>query len=188
MAPLHAWLTPTILIWLFPVVFLIHDGEEILTVERWGKAHLPALRARFGRRPLVGAVISRAADTNTARFTTTVACLLVAILVASYLGTVGQPLWFAAALAVFFVNVFTHAGQSVIYGGYTPGVITAVLVALPYSLYTYARLFAAGTLTWPLVWRSIPVGLVGVVLVFISGWLLGRILFPTRTATKRPPT
>ena len=50
---------------------------------------------------------------------------------------------FTTGLAIFFVYVFGHVGQSLFFRAYTPGVITAVLVVLPYSLYGFHRLFAA---------------------------------------------
>ncbi|HEY8416023.1 MAG TPA: HXXEE domain-containing protein [Thermaerobacter sp.] len=72
------------------MVLLIHDAEEILTVEAWMRAHAPPrLRQRFGHRRAVAAVLDRMAATTTARFATIVACLFVAVCAASYLALRG---------------------------------------------------------------------------------------------------
>ena len=47
---------------------------------------------------------------------------------------------YLAVLAVFLLHVFTHLAQSIVLRMYTPGVVTAVLIALPYSLYAFYRL------------------------------------------------
>lgn len=184
MASWASWVDIEAVFWLFPVAFLIHDLEEILTVERWIKTNKEALRKRLGGRRFAHMILRRAEETTTARFSTIVACLFLAICAASYAAVSGSYIWFVAGLTVFLINVFTHIGRALIIGRYTPGVMTAIVVALPYSLFTYAHLFAADLITWPLVWRGLAVGLVGVGLVFLVGTYLGRMIF--RTPQNKP--
>lgn len=166
----------TVIRW-FPLVFLVHDAEEILTVQPWMQANHRRLRQRFGHRRVVAAILERMASITTARFATIVACLFVAACAASYLALTGDILWYTSALAVLTINVFTHAGQAVLTRGYTPGVVTAVAVVLPYSLYAWAGLFRAGMVGWPAVGLSLAAGLPGVVMIFLAGEWLGRRLF-----------
>lgn len=74
---------------------------------------------------------------------------------------------YLAVLAVFLLHVFTHLAQTIVLKLFTPGVVTAVLIAFPYSLYAFYRLLHDGVvseadmgwslllmliLTPPLVW------------------------------------
>ncbi len=176
-----------VVIWLFPLAFLIHDGEEIATVEWWMRTNGGALRDRLGRlklagrrsladSPLVRAVLARAEETNTARFSAIVAGLFVGICAAAALAASGSYLWVTGALIIFFVHIFTHLGQTLLARRYTPGVVTAVVIALPYSVWALGRLLADGAVTWATVWSSLPIGLAGVTALFVMGYALGRLL------------
>lgn len=54
---------------------------------------------------------------------------------------------YASLLGVLFLHVFTHIAQAILVGGYAPGVIGAVAVVIPGSLYIYKRLFEEKLLT-----------------------------------------
>lgn len=116
-------------IWAAPAAFLVHDAEELLTVERWLRAHAAELPAAV--RPLLGV--------TTRQFAVGVAVLAVGFLLAAAHGArrarrdaLSIPFLLAAGALVG--NALTHAGQAALFGGYTPGVVTAVLVVLPYGL------------------------------------------------------
>ncbi len=169
--------------WLFPLVFLIHDAEEILLVERWLARHGPVLIQRFGRYRLARIILERAQGTTTARFSTMVAAIFIGVCTASYLGAKGQTAWFAAGVLLLFANVLTHAGQALFAWSYTPGLVTAVAVALPYCLYAYGSLVAAGFFQWSLLWAAAPVALIVLVLAFLAGYLAGRRLSPRKRSS-----
>lgn len=123
---------------LFPLIFLIHDSEELLLVHDWMVSHREALLDRFG---------GIASFTRTTPGFAAVMTVLFLIIwrKSSAAARSGQSSrarkLFVAALSVLFVNVFTHVGQTVLLQQYTPGVITAVAVAFPYCLYMYVRLY-----------------------------------------------
>lgn len=59
-------------------------------------------------------------------------------------------------LALFFAHVFTHIGQAVYLGKYTPGVITSIILVFPYCLYAYYRLLGEAVITGgDIVWSSL---------------------------------
>ena len=128
-------LSLNLVIWVFPVAFLIHDLEEIVTMERFRREY----RERFPK------FLRNILAITTKQFILAVGILFALTLLASYLATRSprQMDFFTIGLAIFLVHVFGHVGQSVFFRAYTPGVITAVLVVLPYSLYGFHRLFAA---------------------------------------------
>ncbi len=128
-----------VVIWAFPVVFLIHDLEEVFTAERFWAANR-------GRLPLVTRFTTRI-EVTTRMFAVAVAILFVVVLAATFAasGTLRRGVAidiFAIAVVLLLLNVFTHAGQSVLLRIYSPGVISAILVVLPYTLYTLHRLDA----------------------------------------------
>jgi hypothetical protein len=124
------------LIWLFPVVFLIHDGEEVWWAEAWVRENAAKLEERLAGLPVARPLLTWAKGNSRSRFAFIVFCLAILTVVCAYQASQGEYLLFAGAVAVLFGNVFTHLGQSIAFGGYTPGVVTAVLVALPYSAWT----------------------------------------------------
>jgi hypothetical protein len=134
---LNEVITMKLLIWLFPLVFIIHDGEELILLESWMRAHQELLAQRFGE-------FTRSLMWTTPRFAVAMSILLAIILwscrkaargLTDGRGT-GPYLTF---VAILFINVFTHAGQTIILGTYSPGVGTAILVGLPYALYVFYR-------------------------------------------------
>ena len=87
----------------------------------------------------------------------------------------GNFILFTATLNVFFLQAFSHVGQTLIFRGYTPGVITALFIVIPYSLLTYYRLFELGLIDGYLLFESIPISIL-MVPIFLIGNLLGRRL------------
>lgn len=116
-------------IWLGPVAFLLHDAEEIVTVEPWLAAHRAALPSLVGR----------FADVTTAQFSAAVGALAIGFTLASAHGARRaargkSSIPFLAVAGAFAANGMTHLGQAAWFGGYTPGLMTAVAIVIPYSV------------------------------------------------------
>ena len=134
-------------LWLLPLTFVFHDFEEILKVENWlcrrGEAVLGMVPVRFRR------FLQDTFRMNTKRFAEDVLWIYTVIFGVTAMAVFfGIYLPYLAVLAVYFLHVFTHLGQAVVLRMYTPGVTTAVLIALPYSLYAYYRLLSGGVIGW----------------------------------------
>ena len=164
--------------WLLPVAFVIHDGEEILTMPRWIAEHRPLLE----RIAHTGAPARRVVDnlpTTTAQVAVAVAVELAVLLLATVLFSrgprPGPALYFyAAALGVFTAHSLTHLGQTLLLGAYTPGVVTAVLIVPAAGVYLYKRLFEAGLLSRRSAWLSGFAGAVGIVPLLLTAHRLGK--------------
>lgn len=146
-------------IWLFLVVFMLHDLEEIIVVENWLTRHrkqlirkLPvALEKHF--KPLLFMTTAQFAVAVTGIFI----ILSAAVLLTAATWSKGTYLpFFLVCLHVMFLHVFTHIGQTILLRSYTPGVVTAVALILPYGLYTYTRLLEEGVVTWSLMLSTLP--------------------------------
>jgi len=164
--------------WLLPLAFVIHDGEEILTMPRWIAEHRPLLE----RIAHSGAPARRVVDnlpTTTAQVAVAVAVELAVLLFATVLFSrgprPGPALYFyAAALGVFTAHSLTHLGQTLLLGAYTPGVVTAVLIVPAAGVYLYKRLFEAGLLSRRSAWLSGFAGAVGIVPLLLTAHRLGK--------------
>jgi hypothetical protein len=157
----------SLVIWAFPLAFLLHDLEEIFTMERFVRAH----RERFPK------WLRRFAAMNTRQFIMGVAVFFGLILVASFLAASQQDTTlFTVCLAIFFLHVFTHLVQPIIFRAYTPGVITAVLLVLPYSLYTFRRLFQAHLLDQGDFGATLLLGALMIVPAILGACQLGKLL------------
>lgn len=159
------------LIWLFLVVFMFHDFEEIVMVEGWVRAKKDMIRRTVPERLMK--MLEPSLSMNTAQFAVAVSCIF-AVLSAAVILTVttlssGTYLpFFLVCLHVMFLHVFMHVGHTVVLRTYTPGVVTAVAFVLPYSLYTYDRLLEAGLVTWPLLWSTLPFSLLIIPVLYVA--------------------
>ena len=100
---------------LLPVVFMLHDFEEIIMFRPWLRRNRDELKARF---PRFEAFLTRRGlfDYSTSAFAVAVCHEFTLLSVASYgaLYTGVYGWWFAAFMA-FFLHLFVHVGQWVIY-------------------------------------------------------------------------
>lgn len=127
-------------IWAAPAVFLIHDLEELATIEDWTRLHgdrLPEL-FRF------------VLPISTAEFAVAVAALLLVFIAASWLadqakGEGGRAVdFFVLLVALLGTNALGHVAQAILFGGYVPGLFTAVLLGLPYACWGLLQVRRSG--------------------------------------------
>lgn len=160
------------LIGLFPVVFILHDLEEVFTMVPWMEKH-PELMARLPFTPVI---------TSTAEVAGAVLFEWLLTFVAAYWGIVevrrGRMHWFfMGPAAALFLNVFTHLGQGILAGGYVPGIWTAPTLLLPYMLYLFRRLHTDGLIDRAGLIRALATGIpVGAAVVLVAHQV-GHLLF-----------
>jgi hypothetical protein len=145
---------PAVLL-LFPVVFIVNDFEEILSVEKWTKQNKEKVFALLPKK--LHRFFWSSFHINTLEFAKDVFWIFLAVTAAALIAVLFQ--WygfFLIFLAIFFFHVFTHFGQSVLFKGYAPGVWTSLFLVLPYSLYAYYRLLHERAVQWEdLFWSFI---------------------------------
>lgn len=168
------------LIWLLPIAFFIHDGEEIATMERWVRKHKEHLRSN---------AVSRLWDLNknmTVQFAIAVLLLgsiisCVALFAAlNYRANGTLNTLYCGLLSVFLLDGLKHVGLYIMLKRYTPGVITAAFVEIPFAGYALYRFYDHGMIYD----RTIAIGLgIALPLTLFAVWAsltLGRILAPSR--------
>ncbi|REE67304.1 uncharacterized protein with HXXEE motif [Paenibacillus taihuensis] len=166
------------LIWLFIATFMIHDFEEIIFVERWmGRNYLSARSAL--PKPL-RRWFDSFQNIKSSQFAVAVALEFIIFIPTTIMAAdFHHFLLFIGFNAILFIHVFTHISQSLFLRMYTPGVITAVFVTLPYSIYLFYRLSDLGILNWVMFSNSLNVGVILLPLVFF-GHIIGRKIIPER--------
>jgi hypothetical protein len=124
------------LLLLIPCVFTLHALEEAATIGR----SLPGLRQRFSG-PGVAVSVPLPAATP---FRVGLILLAVAAFVIALAARADRPgsrpgYMLLALQATLLLNVGSHVLWAVVFDGYVPGLVTAVLVNLPFSFYVLSR-------------------------------------------------
>lgn len=126
-------------LWLFPIVFMFHDFEELLTIENWmthNKEKVFAAVPKFMHKYMHSSF-----QMTTIQYATDIFWLFLIITTATILAVFFSFYYlFLMFLTILFAHVFTHMGHALYLRKYTPGVITAILLVLPYTSYAFYRL------------------------------------------------
>jgi hypothetical protein len=120
---------PDTLIWLFPVIFMIHEFEEIIFIHWWVKKNKEHILNRY---PKLGKqMLQQLEGVSTEAFSLIVAeeFLIVSIIVAFSAFTGNYDLYAGLVLA-FAIHLLTHLFQSMALRTYTPAIITAFLTSI----------------------------------------------------------
>lgn len=173
---LHQFLDLKTLIWLFPIIFIFHDLEEIIIIEssmNANKNNYPKtkfVKLTFRMREKLG---STAAQLAVSAAWILLFISFTALMTAHYSFNGGNFLLFTAILNLFVLQAFMHVIQSIMFRGYTPGILTSLFLLIPYCLLTYYSLAYYEQLDWQLIFTSLPVSLIFIP-IFLVGNLLGR--------------
>lgn len=171
----------------FPVAFALHDLEELLTAEAWGRGAPERARSRLPWLP------ARAADSlavTTPQMTIAVGVVAVGVAVTTALAwrrlddDLG-PL--PAALTAYTAHGASHLLQSAVLREYTPGVATVPVVIAPYSIWAWRALREAGLRRdRSRRRRDTAAGGVAALGLALTGHVVGRLV--TRRAPRGPGT
>lgn len=156
-------------IWAAPVVFAVHDGEELLTIVPWLRAH----------RAVLPGIMQPLAELTTSQLALAMAVLFAGLVVAAVHGARrarrgARSILFLLLAGALVGNGLTHVGQALVFRGYTPGLATALLVVLPYGLALGRRLTSARLLS-AVAWIGfVALGMVLQVPIILATLLLAR--------------
>jgi hypothetical protein len=153
-----------ILIALLPIVFMFHDFEEIVMFNPWLQRNRNELNERF---PKLAKFIEKEHYFDYTASTFAIAVfhefLLIAIITFLSLWYDTYYWWFGAFMA-YYLHLFVHIGQWVIFRKYVPVIITSV-ISLPYCFYTFHLFTSTTTMSYSqmLLWT-----LIGVTITILS--------------------
>ena len=143
-------------LWLVPVFFTLHNMEEVPFMERWSK-HLPLkIHPTVSTRQFVIAVMFL-----------TLGGFLVTYFGIEVLENQTGDLMVLAIQAILFFNAFIpHLAATIRFRMYSPGVLTATLITLPFSFYLFCRALSEHVLDWKQFW--ILLGMAPFAMVFFA--------------------
>ena len=159
--------------WLLPIVFMIHDFEEIIFFKTWINKNRNYLTERFPK--IATQFLPRIGNLSTAGFALAVAEEFVLLNLIT-LGSVifdNYVLWLAAFMG-FFVHLLIHIGQWIILKRYIPAIGTTFF-ALIYCAFTLHIIIANNIfqLSEIALWTMIGMVIVGLNVIFahvLAGW------------------
>lgn len=163
-----------LLIILLPIVFMLHDFEEIIFFRRWIEHHADELQERFPK--IARRVVPQLRGLSTAAFALGVAeefILLSLISVHAY-STGFYGLWYGAFMA-FSIHLVLHVLQFAFYRKYIPCIVTSLLL-LPYCIFTFVYFEEMELLTWQekILWTGLGFIMMVINLVIVHK-LIGKI-------------
>lgn len=169
------------LIWLFPVVFIFHDFEEIIMMEKWVKQNTGNISEKLP--PRLARRVLRQFSLSTAQFAAAVVVIFLFVSLSTFMAGqyvnegafLGNIYLFTVLQLVFFIHVFTHVGQSILFRCVTPGVITSVLFVLPYSTIMLRELLNQELITWHTILILLPFVFLMLPIVLFAHWVGKRI-------------
>lgn len=119
-------------IWLFPLLFIFHDMEEIIGFGAWGKKNMSLLEKRIPKfAPMYKKILANYSTEGMALAVFEELVLCIAVCLISIFCNFFQ-LWIGLFLA-FAVHLVIHILQAVIWRGYIPAVATSI-ITLPISV------------------------------------------------------
>lgn len=151
-----------LLIWLFPIIFAVHDFEEIIVVEKWIATNKQDLKNKLPKRAAHFFENNFAMKTHQFSIVVYVEFIIIscATLLVYLNGFIGLYKWLYLGLfAVLFLHSFTHIGQAILLNRYTPGVLTSVLLLIPYGIWFYYVLLQKNIIDYSAILISVPVGI-----------------------------
>ena len=152
------------LLWLVPIFLAIHNLEEAPGMERWSR-RLP-FKLPF--------------TITTRQFTIAVTFLTLAGFVVTYFGVddAANPTGYLIILgiqAIMLFNAFVpHIATTIRYRMYSPGVITAMFINIPFSLYLFHRAFDENILNWTQFWILQTIAPFAMVLLAYTSLQIGK--------------
>jgi hypothetical protein len=123
------------LLWLFPIVFMIHEFEEIVFMKWWIRKNSESILLKFPR--LGERIIQQQKSLSTEQFTLIVAeefIIVFLIIIISAL-TSNYNLYLGLVFA-YSIHLLVHIIQSIVIWQYTPAIVTSIITGL-FCIYVF---------------------------------------------------
>ena len=162
------------ILWLVPILFTVHNLEEMLFIDRF-LHQISDFAPSFLQKILP--LFTTSQFLLAATIVTILPYLFAALACTERPQSLGIYL-LAVIQMVIFINVFSHTGMAMLRQTYVPGLITALAVNLPFSVYFFYTILSQKWLNGKALLIIFPIALLlhgpGLVsLLLLSGWVVG---------------
>jgi len=116
---------------------MLHNLEEIITIERWFQKTYPRINKKIPS--FVKKELKNYKDITSLQFSVVIFVFSVFVSALILLSLITQHYYLFLGVSLFYaLNIFTHPLQSLYLRCYTPGVLTSLILIIPYySLFFY---------------------------------------------------
>ena len=153
------------LLWLVPVFLALHNLEEAPFMERWSKRLPLKIHPNVTTRQFSIAVTFL-----------TIAGFLIAYFEINYWHYSTGYLLILGIQAILLFNAFIpHIISTLAFRMYSPGVVTAVLLTLPFSYYLFRRAINENMLSWNQFWILVAIAPFATVLFAFIALQVGKL-------------
>jgi hypothetical protein len=154
------------ILWLVPIFFALHNLEEAPFMEVWSKRLPLKIHPNVTTRQFVVAVTFL-----------TLAAFLITYLELKYFCESTRYLLTLEIQAILLFNAFIpHIGSTIRFRMYSPGVVTALLITLPFSYYSFRRAITENVLTLNQFWILVGIAPFAMVLFAYLSLQIGKAL------------
>jgi hypothetical protein len=155
-----------VLLWLVPVFFMLHNIEEAPSMESWSKRLPQKIHPTVSTRQFVVAVTLL-----------TLSSFLLTYVSLAWLPTATGYLIILGMQVVMLVNAFVpHLLTTIRFRLYSPGLVTAMFITLPFSIYLFQRAFTERILTWGQFWLLLGIAPFAMVFMAYLSLQIGKVL------------
>lgn len=152
------------LLWLVPLFFALHNLEEAPFMESWSKWLPLKIHPVITTRQFVIAVT-----------VLTAAGFLLTFISLEYLQTTIGYLLVLEMQAILLFNAFIpHIGATIRFRRYSPGVLSAIIITIPFSIYLFRRAFAEQLLTSEQSWTLLGIAPIAMVMFAYLSLQIGK--------------
>ncbi len=166
--------TMNFMVWILPVIFMLHDFEEIIMAEVWGRHYKGRIAEVWPEWKPFG--LKYIHNCQTPSFAIGVAAEFLLSSLISFFSTVfqGYFIWYGAFLGLILHFILIHILLCVRFKGYVPGIITSAVFLVPsiWTLYEADKILHYGIGTMLLAC------LCGILLTFVLFQVLHRLMGP----------
>ena len=154
------------LLWLVPIFFTLHNLEEAPFMADWTR------RLPLKIHPIV----------STRQFVIAVTFLTLAGFLLTYFGVeyLQNPTGYLVVLGIQMILLFNafipHIASTIRFRMYSPGIITASLITLPFSLYLFGRALNENILSWNEIWILLGIAPFAMVIFAFLSLQFGKVL------------
>jgi hypothetical protein len=154
------------LLWLVPIILTIHNIEEAPFMEGWSKRLPLKIHPTVTTRQFMIAVTFL-----------TLAGFLITYFGVEYLANQTGYLIVLGIQAILLFNTFVpHLATTIRFRMYSPGVITAILIILPFSYYLFQRALNENIINWNQIWMLIGIAPFAMVIFAFISLQIGKAL------------
>ncbi|HLO32625.1 MAG TPA: HXXEE domain-containing protein [Anaerolineales bacterium] len=153
------------LLWLVPIFFMLHNLEELPSMESWSKRLPLKIHPHVSTRQIVIALTFL-----------TLAGFAATYFGVEYLHNSTGYLIILGIQAVLLFNAFIpHIVSTIRFRLYSPGVVTATLITLPFSFYLIRRALAENILSWTQFWVLLGIAPFAMVIFTLLSLQIGKV-------------